>query len=159
MEPLCPLSGSVRPPTSMRRVITMAITRPTSQPLGERTVRRYGTGYPASTAAVHSVTWGSGNDFPVQGDYDGDGKTDIAIWRPGVNPGEAAFWAQLFVQRRTFGLPVGSERRLPGCFVQCVLGTEYDSKNENARSLWLGIFFAPFEAARLHFGSRIIQLL
>jgi hypothetical protein len=37
-----------------------------------------GTGSQAFT-----VAWGANGDTPVQGDYDGDGKTDLAILRPG----------------------------------------------------------------------------
>ena len=43
----------------------------------------------ACIAAVQSlaarnlaVVWGAPTDVPISGDFDGDGKTDIAIWRP-----------------------------------------------------------------------------
>jgi hypothetical protein len=39
-----------------------------------------------------NIGWGtSATDFQCQGDYDGDGKTDLAVWRPDVNPANNFF--------------------------------------------------------------------
>jgi hypothetical protein len=29
-----------------------------------------------------SLAWGASEDVPQPGDFDGDGRTDIAVWRP-----------------------------------------------------------------------------
>jgi len=40
-------------------------------------------------------TWGlSASDFPTQGDYDGDGKTDLAVFRPNADPTQNFFYVR-----------------------------------------------------------------
>ena len=39
-----------------------------------------------------SSAWGLSNDLVVPGDYDGDGKTDVAVAREGSTPGSQINW-------------------------------------------------------------------
>jgi WD40 repeat protein len=35
-----------------------------------------------TNGAMMSLAWGASEDVPQPGDFDGDGRTDIAVWRP-----------------------------------------------------------------------------
>lgn len=46
-----------------------------------------------STGGTTTLNWGDANrDFPAPGDYDGDSKTDFALYRAGANPGDQSFY-------------------------------------------------------------------
>jgi len=45
----------------------------------------------AANASTLHYLWGNASDYFVPGDYDGDGTTDPAIWRPGA-AGSAGYW-------------------------------------------------------------------
>lgn len=65
---------------------------------------------PSSTGVIsggRTAVFGlSAFDFMAQGDYDGDGKTDIAIWRPSTTGGASAFWV-LGSASGVFSVPFG----------------------------------------------------
>jgi hypothetical protein len=55
------------------------------------------------------VNWGTLGDVPLPADYDGDGRTDVAVWRPGAI-------ANFYIIRSTggsVGVPWGTSFDLP----------------------------------------------
>jgi hypothetical protein len=51
----------------------------------------YSSGIP-HTAVSWGISAAPANDLPVPGDYDGDGKTDLAIWRRDTSQGASGGW-------------------------------------------------------------------
>ncbi|MGB7201796.1 MAG: VCBS repeat-containing protein [Pyrinomonadaceae bacterium] len=66
----------------------------------------------AISAAPAAIFGASATDFQAHGDYDGDGKTDFAIWRPSVTPGASVFWV-LGSTSGAFAVPFGANGDYP----------------------------------------------
>ncbi len=71
---------------------------------------------PSSTGTISgsptAIFGASATDFVTQGDYDGDGKTDFAIWRPSATAGASAFWV-LGSTTGAFSVPFGQNGDYP----------------------------------------------
>jgi hypothetical protein len=66
-------------------------------------------------SSFYSVPFGTTGDLPVPGDYDGDGKSDLAIFRP-----SSATW---YVDRTTAGILIrqfglSADVPIPNTFVR-----------------------------------------
>ena len=66
------------------------------------------------SVSVGPIAWGlSASDFPTQGDYDGDGKTDIAIWRPNADVSLNYFWVRNSSNGATMNVEWGQQGDYP----------------------------------------------
>jgi hypothetical protein len=84
-----------------------------------------------SYANYQQVQWGSGamSDVPVPGDYDGDGRTDLAVWRPGdgtwyILKSSANYTTSRQVQ---WGAAAQGDRPVPG---------DYDGDGRTDLAVW-----------------------
>jgi hypothetical protein len=68
----------------------------------------------SSDGVVTSQLWGaSASDYATQGDYDGDGITDLAIWRPSLTPGASTFWVKKSTNGGTIARSFGANGDYP----------------------------------------------
>ena len=59
-------------------------------------------------SAQTSYGWGTSGDVPLQGDFDGDGKTDFAIYRPSSGAGNSSWWVTKSSDNTYYSVTFGS---------------------------------------------------
>ena len=137
-DPISTASLSVRQAISPWREISTEMARLTSQCSGQVTAT--GIGWTVA-GTLHTFQFGLASDLKVPADFDGDGKTDIAIFRPGENLWVIAQSSDGKIVYRTWGtagdIPVPADYDGDGRADLAVFrpsdGTWYIQKSTNKR--------------------------
>lgn len=84
-----------------------------------------GTWYVLGGSGQTTYTWGMSGDIPVQGDFDGDGKTDFTIFRPSTG----AWWVTRSSDNSTYTHSLGQSGDLPA-------PADYDGDGRSDLAVW-----------------------
>jgi len=97
----------------------------------------------SSDGGVYHEQWGAASlgDVPVPVDYDGDGRADVAVWRPSTDTsGQGGTW---YVVRSSDGVAVAQQWGAPD---DVPVPADYDGDGRADLAVWRAItgdFFAP----------------
>ena len=77
--------------------------------------------------AIFTIGWGLPGDVPVPGDYDGDGRTDVAVWRPSTGVWWMLTSSSAFTAIFTIGWGLPGDVPVPG---------DYDGDGRTDVAVW-----------------------
>lgn len=131
-----------------------------SAPPADLAIWRPDTGYwwvrKADGSAQAVVGWGQNGDDPVEGDYDGDGKTDFAIYRPATLPPNAtqgSWWIMRSSDNSYFSTTFGAVDDVPA-------QADFDGDGQTDIALfrpsagdWYIILSSTLQTIQWHFGQ------
>jgi hypothetical protein len=72
------------------------------------------TWFVSGNTGAWAVDWGDAGDVPVAGDYDGDGRADVAVWRPGNGAWYVVRSSSGTAFGRVFGSGAHADQPVPG---------------------------------------------